>query len=138
MAGLNEGSLVVKVSEDFVKACKDLDLGTIKALLKDGANVSYTDKSGWSGLHWACIHGDVHLVQLLLDAGAGKPYRASKSELNGGEGKLGMSSVGGAGQNEQKQGDQEQKGEAGASAAAVTGVAGSTMYVNENERERRV
>ena len=121
MAGLNEGSLVLKVSEDFVKACKDLDLGTIKALLKDGANVTYTDKNGWSGLHWACIHGDVQLVQLLLDAGGGKPYRASKSELNGGSGDASSSSGAEA---DQKQGEQEQKGEQAAAAAAAAVVAG--------------
>ena len=74
------GSLVVKVSEDFVRACKNDDFDAIRGLLRDGATITYEDKHGWGGLHWASCNGNLELVKLLLKNGAAGPYQTSMVE----------------------------------------------------------
>ena len=46
------------------------DKATVKALLKDGADVNAAQGDGMSALHWAADRGDAELAEILLYAGA--------------------------------------------------------------------
>lgn len=42
----------------------------VELLLKHGAGVNVTDKSGWTPLHWAALSGNCAIAGLLIDKGA--------------------------------------------------------------------
>ena len=46
------------------------DASTVKALLKQGADVNAAQGDGMTALHWAARQGDVDLSQMLIYAGA--------------------------------------------------------------------
>jgi ankyrin repeat protein len=46
------------------------DAAAVRALLKSGADVNGAQGDGMTALHWAAMHGDAPLVQMLLYAGA--------------------------------------------------------------------
>ena len=46
------------------------DLATVKALLKDGADVNAAQGDGMSALHWAAERGNAELAELLIYGGA--------------------------------------------------------------------
>jgi ankyrin repeat protein len=46
------------------------DVATVKALLKDGADVNAAQGDGMSALHWAADRGNAELAELLIYAGA--------------------------------------------------------------------
>ena len=46
------------------------DTATVRQLLKGGADVNAAQGDGMTALHWAAIHGDAALAEMLLVAGA--------------------------------------------------------------------
>ena len=64
------------VSEDlycdekkFVHACENGHLAIVKKLIdsSDKNILNKVDENGWTGLHWACFHGRLDVVQFLVD-----------------------------------------------------------------------
>lgn len=53
-----------------VDAAQRGDRDAVKALLKDAADVNAAQGDGMTALHWAAMHGDAELVQMLIVAGA--------------------------------------------------------------------
>src|SRR5689334_18532948 len=51
-------------------AAKRGDRDSVRALLKDAADVNAAQGDGMTALHWAAVKGDSELAQLLLYAGA--------------------------------------------------------------------
>jgi ankyrin repeat protein len=51
-------------------AAKARDAATVRALLKNGADVNAAQGDGMTALHWAASNGDATLTQMLLAAGA--------------------------------------------------------------------
>ena len=47
------------------------DVDSVRSLLTDGAAVNLAQSDGMTALHWAAELGNVELVRLLVDAGAG-------------------------------------------------------------------
>jgi len=56
--------------EAFEAACESKNLGLMKLLLENGADVDKTDYDDRTCLHRACIAGSYEIVELLLDFGA--------------------------------------------------------------------
>jgi len=52
------------------QAVKDRDVDAARIAIKGGADVNRVDDNGWSCLRKACRHGDLLMVQLLLEQGA--------------------------------------------------------------------
>ena len=42
----------------------------LKYVLKCGADVDIQDSNGWTPLHYACDHGDLEVVKILINDGA--------------------------------------------------------------------
>jgi ankyrin repeat protein len=63
-------SLGAAVNAPVADAARRGDLETLRALLKDGADVNAPLGDGMSGLHWAAERGDVELANVLIFAGA--------------------------------------------------------------------
>src|SRR5438034_6570510 len=53
-----------------VQAAMQGDRETVRALLKDGADVNAAQGDGMTALHWAATKDDVELAKILLYAGA--------------------------------------------------------------------
>ena len=53
------------------------DVETVRALVKQGADVNAAQGDGMTALHWAARNGDVPLVEVLLYAGA-NPMAATR------------------------------------------------------------
>src|SRR5438034_2984011 len=53
-----------------VQAAMQGDRETVRALLKDGADVNAAQGDGMTALHWAALKNDVELAKVLLYAGA--------------------------------------------------------------------
>ncbi len=51
-------------------AAKAGDLDAVRALLRQGADVNRAEDDGLTALHWAAIHGDAQMAQMLIVAGA--------------------------------------------------------------------
>ena len=51
----------------LVRACKDGQSDRLKELIQGGENLNQTDRSGYTGLHWAAFNGHQNCVSLLLD-----------------------------------------------------------------------
>ncbi|EDV28508.1 uncharacterized protein TRIADDRAFT_51493 [Trichoplax adhaerens] len=47
-------------------ACKRNDVGTIEALIGEGAEVNVVDNCGWTPLHEACNHGHIDAVHTII------------------------------------------------------------------------
>ncbi|MGE3887245.1 MAG: ankyrin repeat domain-containing protein, partial [Vicinamibacterales bacterium] len=45
------------------------DRETVRALLKEGADVNAAQGDGTTALHWAAMKGDAEMVQMLVTAG---------------------------------------------------------------------
>jgi ankyrin repeat protein len=54
----------------FVDAAMNGNRDTVRALLKDGADVNTTQADGMTALHWAAQKGDVELAKILVYASA--------------------------------------------------------------------
>jgi len=54
----------------LIDAAKNADKETLRALLKQGANVNAAEADGTTALHWASYRDDVELADLLIRAGA--------------------------------------------------------------------
>ena len=52
------------------KAAEAGDAATVRALLKQGADVNAPQGDGMTALHWAALRGDTALTSMLLAAGA--------------------------------------------------------------------
>ncbi|KAK6938603.1 Ankyrin repeat [Dillenia turbinata] len=71
-------------AEKICEAAKTGDIANLKALIKDGADVSYFDKEGVTPLMHAAKHGHSEVVKILLEAGA--PWNAlSPQNLSAGD-----------------------------------------------------
>ena len=51
----------------LVRACKDGQSDRLRELIQGGENVNQSDRSGYTGLHWAAFNGHQICVSLLLD-----------------------------------------------------------------------
>src|SRR5687767_14448832 len=47
------------------------DLETVRALVRDGADVNAAQGDGMTALHWAAMHGNVEMARVLIYTGAG-------------------------------------------------------------------
>src|SRR5262245_63367895 len=54
----------------LIDAVKKQDAQSVRALLKQKANINATEADGFTALHWAAQRDSVQLVDLLLAAGA--------------------------------------------------------------------
>lgn len=55
----------------LISAAKEADIGVIKLLVKNGANVNVKSScSGDTPLHWACHRQDYEMIDFLLENGA--------------------------------------------------------------------
>ena len=61
-------------------ACIKHDVGKVRQLLLDGADVNAVDYAGWTPLHEACNHGHVACVKELLES---RPVVFSNDECKG-------------------------------------------------------
>lgn len=52
------------------EAAMNRDQAAVKALIKDAADVNAAQGDGMTALHWAAMHGDLELAQMLIYAGA--------------------------------------------------------------------
>jgi len=60
-----------KMDKAFFLAAKKNDLGKVKELCGKGADLAVKDDDdGWRPLHWAAWHGNLPMVEFLVDAGA--------------------------------------------------------------------
>ena len=50
----------------IVRACRDGLVDRLRELIEAGENVNLTDRSGYTGLHWAAFNGHNNCVTLLL------------------------------------------------------------------------
>ena len=50
----------------IVRACKDGQVDLLRQLIEAGENMNQTDRSGYTGLHWAAFNGHQNCVTLLL------------------------------------------------------------------------
>ena len=62
--------LTAAPSSPLADAAEKLDRATIKALLKQRADVNTAQADGMTALHWAAYHDDRELTELLIRAGA--------------------------------------------------------------------
>jgi ankyrin repeat protein len=67
---LMAASLGAVANTSLADAARRGDLDTVKALLKDGADVNAPEGDGMTALHWAAERGDLELTNLLLYGGA--------------------------------------------------------------------
>ncbi len=58
------------LSESLIKASELGDLAKVKEILGRGADVNYTDKSGWTALIKAAFNGHTDIARELLAKGA--------------------------------------------------------------------
>ncbi len=56
------------------------DMETVRSLLREGADVNAAQGDGMTALHWAAVHNDVAMAELVLYAGANA---ASTTRLGG-------------------------------------------------------
>ena len=50
----------------YSKACEENNLPLVRELLSKGADVNWSDATGWSGLHFAARDNYEELLELLL------------------------------------------------------------------------
>ena len=70
LAGLLIFLLATGPRPPLIDAAKNADRDTVRALLKQGANVNATEADGTTALHWASYRDDLETADLLLRAGA--------------------------------------------------------------------
>ena len=65
------GTLAAAADDAAVAAAaQSRDAAKVRALLKQGVDVSAAQPDGMTALHWAALHGDMPLASMLLAAGA--------------------------------------------------------------------
>jgi uncharacterized protein len=72
--------LAAQGASQVADAAMAQDATAVRALLKQGADVNAAQGDGMTALHWAAMHGDLELAQMLMYAGA-NPRAATR--LNG-------------------------------------------------------
>ena len=63
-------SLGARETAPVAAAAQSRDVATVRALLKQGADVNAAQGDGMTALHWAALNGDAELASMLLYAGA--------------------------------------------------------------------
>ena len=63
-------SLGAKEAAPVALAAQSRDIATVRALLKQGADVNAAQGDGMTALHWAALNGEAELTSMLLYAGA--------------------------------------------------------------------
>ena len=63
-------SAYARQNSPLVAAARSADSDTVRALLKNGANVHDIEPDGTTALHWASHRDDLKIVELLIAAGA--------------------------------------------------------------------
>lgn len=53
-----------------------------KVLRKEGVNIKYQDRHGWSALHWAASKGNSEIVELIIDHRRAVQHKNVKSLVN--------------------------------------------------------
>ena len=66
-------------SNEFIKACFNINIKTVKNYINNGGNIDAKDERGFTGLMYAAQGGHYELVRLLLENGADPNIKA----LNG-------------------------------------------------------
>ncbi|WP_297457070.1 ankyrin repeat domain-containing protein [Persephonella sp.] len=66
------------LNQQLIEAVKKNDLQQVKKLIKNGADVNFKDKKGFSVLHYAAYFGDIKLVKYLVEKGADVCVRNKK------------------------------------------------------------
>ena len=69
LAGM-ASSTAQAVDQRLIDATRKLDVGAVRALLKQRVDVNATAADGFTALHWAAQRNNLQLVDLLLGAGA--------------------------------------------------------------------
>jgi len=73
-----------KLQQLLFKAVKDDDVGSVRALIKQGADVKAPEaQGGWSTLHYAARNGNEEIVSILLASGADPNYDGAASGQKG-------------------------------------------------------
>ena len=73
VAGAPATPLTASAAEPLVAdAAMHSDVGSVRTLLKGGADVNAAQADGMTALHWAALNGDLPTVDVLLLAGAGR------------------------------------------------------------------
>ena len=67
--------------DELFEAIQDGNIGLVKELVKNGADVNCIDKTGQSPLHRACYLGHLDIVRVLIANGADIHQRASDLQL---------------------------------------------------------
>src|SRR5882762_5201356 len=55
---------------DIATAMRNREVATVRALVRQRADVNVTERDGATALHWAAYWGDLDMAQLLLRSGA--------------------------------------------------------------------
>jgi ankyrin repeat protein len=59
-----------ELNKKLMKMCQWGDPGPVRKLIEEGADITYTDKNGWTPLHNAAWGRDQEVCELLIQNGA--------------------------------------------------------------------
>ncbi|XP_047481790.1 ankyrin repeat domain-containing protein 12-like isoform X3 [Penaeus chinensis] len=71
------------LTEELIRAAREGDAQGVEAALKEGANINFLGKGGWTALHHAAFEGNVDMTRLLISFNADVGVSSGKKSEGG-------------------------------------------------------